>query len=230
MHQSLLSVCDLITTGCRCKQVPRDKFTNHSKEAKRCDSHYIIYLWFGFAGQVKVVFALYKNLGAFLSTQNATVKAEVELKSGGRTLAVNSHVISASMNKESSRVFLTEPVNFTLRHLQVHTPLSLSLTVPPKARFQALKTCGPYVSVGVVAAGESLWAELFLLELLRAHNDGAVVFSGLQAGTQQQHTHHLLLLTSHQLCCAHESPDTQCEFLTHAHTDTHPCFSQLSSC
>ncbi|XP_047659150.1 adhesion G protein-coupled receptor L1-like isoform X4 [Tachysurus fulvidraco] len=70
-------------------------------------------------GQVKVVFALYKNLGPFMSTQNATVKTEMELKSGGRTLAVNSHVISASMNKESSRVFLTEPVNFTLRHLQL---------------------------------------------------------------------------------------------------------------
>ncbi|XP_062866466.1 adhesion G protein-coupled receptor L1-like isoform X2 [Trichomycterus rosablanca] len=70
-------------------------------------------------GQVKVVFALYKNLGPFLSTQNATVKTEAELKPGGRTLAVNSHVISASMNKESSRVFLTEPVTFTLRHLQL---------------------------------------------------------------------------------------------------------------
>lgn len=82
-------------------------------------------LWFGFAGQVKVVFALYKNLGPFLSTQNATVKTEVELKSGARTLAVNSHVISASINKESSRVFLTEPVNFTLRHLQVYTHATL---------------------------------------------------------------------------------------------------------
>uniref|UniRef100_A0AAR2IVT7 Adhesion G protein-coupled receptor L1a n=1 Tax=Pygocentrus nattereri TaxID=42514 RepID=A0AAR2IVT7_PYGNA len=75
-------------------------------------------------GQVKVVFALYKNLGSFLSTQNATVKTEVELKPGGRNLAVNSHVISASMNKESSRVFLTEPVIFTLRHLQLENHFS----------------------------------------------------------------------------------------------------------
>lgn len=74
-------------------------------------------MWF--AGQVKIVFALYKNLGPFLSTQNATVKMEAEPRPVGRSLAVNSHVISASMNKESSRVFLTEPVTFTLRHLQV---------------------------------------------------------------------------------------------------------------
>uniref|UniRef100_A0A8C1QSL1 Adhesion G protein-coupled receptor L1 n=1 Tax=Cyprinus carpio TaxID=7962 RepID=A0A8C1QSL1_CYPCA len=68
-------------------------------------------------GQVKVVFTLYKNLGSFLSTQNATVKTHGEL--GGHGLAVNSHIISASMNKESSRVFLTKPVEFTLRHLQL---------------------------------------------------------------------------------------------------------------
>uniref|UniRef100_A0A8C1L7T3 Adhesion G protein-coupled receptor L1a n=1 Tax=Cyprinus carpio TaxID=7962 RepID=A0A8C1L7T3_CYPCA len=70
-------------------------------------------------GQVKVVFVLYKNLGSFLSTENATVKMEMEAGPGGRGLAVNSHVIAASINKESSRVFLTEPVVFTLRHLQV---------------------------------------------------------------------------------------------------------------
>ncbi|KAL4659196.1 adhesion G protein-coupled receptor L1-like isoform X1 [Arapaima gigas] len=70
-------------------------------------------------GQVKVVFVLYKNLGTFLSTENATVKMEVEPNAGGRGLAVNSHVIAASINKESSRVFLTEPVVFTMRHLKL---------------------------------------------------------------------------------------------------------------
>ncbi|GAA6077823.1 adhesion G protein-coupled receptor L1 isoform X1, partial [Tachysurus ichikawai] len=73
-------------------------------------------------GQVKVVFLLYKNLGLFLSTENATVKMEVEPGPGpgpgGRSLAVNSHVIAASINKESSRVFLTVPVVYTLKHLQ----------------------------------------------------------------------------------------------------------------
>ncbi|XP_033826885.1 adhesion G protein-coupled receptor L1 isoform X1 [Periophthalmus magnuspinnatus] len=76
-------------------------------------------------GQVKVVFLLYKNLGSFLSTENATVKMEMESNHDRRRLAVNSHVIAASINKESSRVFLTEPVVFTLRHLQMdnyHTP------------------------------------------------------------------------------------------------------------
>ena len=68
-----------------------------------------------------MVFILYKNLGSFLSTENATVKMEVEAGSSHdrKRLAVNSHVIAASINKESSRVFLTEPVVFTLKHLQV---------------------------------------------------------------------------------------------------------------
>nr|XP_057906235.1 adhesion G protein-coupled receptor L1 isoform X1 [Doryrhamphus excisus] len=70
-------------------------------------------------GQVKVVFILYKHLGSFLSTENATVKMDLQSGHGRKRLAVNSHVISASINKESSRVFLTEPVVFTLRHLQV---------------------------------------------------------------------------------------------------------------
>ncbi|XP_077590254.1 adhesion G protein-coupled receptor L1-like isoform X2 [Stigmatopora nigra] len=72
-------------------------------------------------GQVKVVFILYKNLGSFLSTENATVKTDAAVAAGHgrRRLAVNSHVISASINKESSRVFLTEPVVFTLKHLQL---------------------------------------------------------------------------------------------------------------
>uniref|UniRef100_A0A6Q2Z511 Adhesion G protein-coupled receptor L1a n=1 Tax=Esox lucius TaxID=8010 RepID=A0A6Q2Z511_ESOLU len=75
-------------------------------------------------GQVKVVFVLYKNLGSFLSTENATVKMELEAGLGGRGLAVNSHVIAASINKESSRVFLTEPVVFTLKHLQLENHYS----------------------------------------------------------------------------------------------------------
>ncbi|KAM9784836.1 adhesion G protein-coupled receptor L1 isoform 3-T3 [Syngnathus typhle] len=70
-------------------------------------------------GQVKVVFIMYKNLGSFLSTENATVKMDAQPAHGRRRLAVNSHVISASINKESSRVFLTEPVVFTLKHLQL---------------------------------------------------------------------------------------------------------------
>uniref|UniRef100_I3J0L6 Adhesion G protein-coupled receptor L1 n=1 Tax=Oreochromis niloticus TaxID=8128 RepID=I3J0L6_ORENI len=72
-------------------------------------------------GQVKVVFILYKNLGSFLSTENATVKMEMEGPNHDKKrLVVNSHVIAASINKESSRVFLTQPVIFTLKHLKSH--------------------------------------------------------------------------------------------------------------
>lgn len=63
---------------------------------------------------------MYKNLGSFLSTENATVKMDADSPwHDKKRLAVNSHIIAASINKESSRVFLTEPVVFTLKHLKV---------------------------------------------------------------------------------------------------------------
>uniref|UniRef100_A0A672ZMC0 Adhesion G protein-coupled receptor L1a n=1 Tax=Sphaeramia orbicularis TaxID=375764 RepID=A0A672ZMC0_9TELE len=71
---------------------------------------------------LRVVFLLYKNLGSFLSTENATVKMDMEAGASHdrRRLAVNSHVIAASINKESNRVFLSDkPVVFTLRHLKL---------------------------------------------------------------------------------------------------------------
>lgn len=73
-------------------------------------------------GVVKVVFILYNNLGLFLSTENATVKLAGEAGPGGpggASLVVNSQVIAASINKESSRVFLMDPVIFTVAHLEV---------------------------------------------------------------------------------------------------------------
>ncbi|KAG2471166.1 AGRL1 protein, partial [Polypterus senegalus] len=75
----------------------------------------------GLAGVVKVVFLLYKNLGGFLSTENATVKMDLDNGNPTKGLVVNSQIISASINKESSRVFLTDPVLFTLQHLKVLT-------------------------------------------------------------------------------------------------------------
>uniref|UniRef100_A0A670K9I0 Adhesion G protein-coupled receptor L1 n=1 Tax=Podarcis muralis TaxID=64176 RepID=A0A670K9I0_PODMU len=69
-------------------------------------------------GVVKVVFILYKNLGFFLSTENATIKLGSEVGSISPSLVVNSQVIAASINKESSRVFLMDPVIFTLSHLE----------------------------------------------------------------------------------------------------------------
>ncbi|XP_043929352.1 adhesion G protein-coupled receptor L2 isoform X6 [Protopterus annectens] len=68
-------------------------------------------------GITKLVFILYENLGQFLSTENATIKLAGDLSARNSTIAVNSHVISASINKESSRVYLTDPVVFTLKHL-----------------------------------------------------------------------------------------------------------------
>ncbi|TRY86708.1 hypothetical protein DNTS_032380, partial [Danionella cerebrum] len=65
-------------------------------------------------GVAKLVFVLYKHLGRFLTTENSTVRPT---SFPNHTLTVNSHVLSASINKESSRVFVSEPVIFTLQHL-----------------------------------------------------------------------------------------------------------------
>ncbi|XP_035276222.1 adhesion G protein-coupled receptor L2-like isoform X4 [Anguilla anguilla] len=69
------------------------------------------------SGVAKLVFVLYKRLGQFLSTENASIRLEQEDGGQNRTVAVNSHIIAASINKESSRVFISEPVVFTLEHL-----------------------------------------------------------------------------------------------------------------
>ncbi|XP_062869388.1 adhesion G protein-coupled receptor L2 isoform X2 [Trichomycterus rosablanca] len=70
-------------------------------------------------GVAKLVFALYKNLGQFLSTENATIKLASEANGHNLSVAVNSDVIAASINKESSRVYITEPVIFTLEHIDM---------------------------------------------------------------------------------------------------------------
>ena len=83
------------------------------------------------AGQVKLVLTLYKNLGSFLTTQNSTLRLGLGLGQGPearrRSLVVNSHVISASVHRGSNRVYLSEPVIFTLRHLQVCLEICLPL-------------------------------------------------------------------------------------------------------
>uniref|UniRef100_A0A671LYE1 Adhesion G protein-coupled receptor L2-like n=1 Tax=Sinocyclocheilus anshuiensis TaxID=1608454 RepID=A0A671LYE1_9TELE len=68
-------------------------------------------------GVAKLVFVLYKHLGHFLSTENATVRLMGEGGVRNHSLTVNSHILSASINKESSRVFVSEPLIFTLAHL-----------------------------------------------------------------------------------------------------------------
>ncbi|KAJ8357672.1 hypothetical protein SKAU_G00204660 [Synaphobranchus kaupii] len=69
------------------------------------------------SGVAKLVFVLYKRLGQFLSTENATIRMEQDDSGENHSIAVNSHIIAASINKESSRVFISEPVVFTLEHL-----------------------------------------------------------------------------------------------------------------
>ncbi|XP_032753068.1 adhesion G protein-coupled receptor L2 isoform X16 [Rattus rattus] len=68
-------------------------------------------------GLAKVVFIIYRSLGPFLSTENATVKLGADLLGRNSTIAVNSHVLSVSINKESSRVYLTDPVLFSMPHI-----------------------------------------------------------------------------------------------------------------
>ncbi|XP_041848278.1 adhesion G protein-coupled receptor L2-like isoform X11 [Melanotaenia boesemani] len=68
-------------------------------------------------GAAKLVFVLYKHLGQFLSTENATLRGMGDLNKHNLSLTVNSHILSASITKESSRVFVADPVIFTLEHL-----------------------------------------------------------------------------------------------------------------
>ncbi|XP_031430555.1 adhesion G protein-coupled receptor L2 isoform X12 [Clupea harengus] len=68
-------------------------------------------------GVAKLVFVLYKNLGQFLSTENSTLRLHTQTHGRNQSVAVNSDVIAASINKESSRVFISDPVIFTLEHI-----------------------------------------------------------------------------------------------------------------
>uniref|UniRef100_A0A673YID7 Adhesion G protein-coupled receptor L2 n=1 Tax=Salmo trutta TaxID=8032 RepID=A0A673YID7_SALTR len=70
-------------------------------------------------GVAKLVFVMYKNLGQFLSTDNATIKMSNDAYGRNVSVAVNSDIIAASINKESSRVFITDPVIFTLEHIDM---------------------------------------------------------------------------------------------------------------
>ena len=65
--------------------------------------------------------------------------------------------------------------------------LTLSLSLPPVPP----------------AFGRELQSQLFILELLQAHHDGILVYTGLSSAGHQSHTHQLLLHTPHQLRGAH---------------------------
>lgn len=66
-----------------------------------------------------MAFVLYRNLGAYLSTENASVRLSGEAAYPNYSVIVNSPVITASINKEANKVYLSEPVVFTVKHLQV---------------------------------------------------------------------------------------------------------------
>ncbi|XP_077331912.1 adhesion G protein-coupled receptor L3 isoform X4 [Lithobates pipiens] len=70
-------------------------------------------------GEIRVAFVLYKNLGRYLSTENASIKLEMEALTTNHTVVVNSPVITAAVYKESSsKVYLTDPVMFTVKHIE----------------------------------------------------------------------------------------------------------------
>ncbi|XP_033890951.1 adhesion G protein-coupled receptor L3 isoform X3 [Acipenser ruthenus] len=69
-------------------------------------------------GEIKVAFVLYKHLGSYLSTENASMKLGSEAMSTNYSVIVNSPVITAAINKESNKVYLSDPVVFTVKHLQ----------------------------------------------------------------------------------------------------------------
>lgn len=89
---------------------------------------FYVSLCFLVAGVAKLVFVLYKHLGQFLSTENATLRGIGDPNKHNLSLTVNSHILSASITKESSRVFVADPVIFTLEHLDVSLLLRFDLT------------------------------------------------------------------------------------------------------
>jgi latrophilin 3 len=67
-----------------------------------------------------VAFVLYNNLGPYLSTENASMKLGTEAMSTNHSVIVNSPVITAAINKEfSNKVYLADPVVFTVKHIKV---------------------------------------------------------------------------------------------------------------
>lgn len=71
------------------------------------------------AGEIRIAFVLYKHIGVYLSTENASMKPGSEALATNYSVIVNSAVITAAINKDSNKVYLSDPVVFTVRHLQV---------------------------------------------------------------------------------------------------------------
>uniref|UniRef100_A0A673IFG2 Adhesion G protein-coupled receptor L3 n=1 Tax=Sinocyclocheilus rhinocerous TaxID=307959 RepID=A0A673IFG2_9TELE len=69
-------------------------------------------------GEIRMAFVLYKHLGSYLSTENASMKFSSETLNTNHSVIVNSPVITAAINKDSNKVYLSDPVIFTMRHIQ----------------------------------------------------------------------------------------------------------------
>lgn len=74
-------------------------------------------------GEIRMAFVLYRNLDLYLPTENASVRLSSEAVYPNYSVIVNSPVITASINRESNKVYLSEPVVFTVKHLQVRDRL-----------------------------------------------------------------------------------------------------------
>ncbi|XP_061566566.1 adhesion G protein-coupled receptor L3-like isoform X4 [Cololabis saira] len=69
-------------------------------------------------GEIRIAFVLYKHIGVYLSTENASMKLGIEAMATNYSVIVNSPVITAAINKDTNKVYLSDPVIFTIRHLQ----------------------------------------------------------------------------------------------------------------
>nr|XP_055027892.1 adhesion G protein-coupled receptor L3-like isoform X19 [Misgurnus anguillicaudatus] len=69
-------------------------------------------------GEIRMAFVLYKHLGSYLTTENASVKFSSETLNTNYSVIVNSPVITAAISKDSNKVYLSDPVIFTVRHVQ----------------------------------------------------------------------------------------------------------------
>uniref|UniRef100_A0A1A8F317 Adhesion G protein-coupled receptor L3 n=1 Tax=Nothobranchius korthausae TaxID=1143690 RepID=A0A1A8F317_9TELE len=69
-------------------------------------------------GEIRIAFVLYKHIGVYLSTENASMKLGSEALATNYSVIVNSPVITAAINKDANKVYLSDPVIFTIKHLQ----------------------------------------------------------------------------------------------------------------
>ncbi|XP_051928574.1 adhesion G protein-coupled receptor L3-like isoform X7 [Hippocampus zosterae] len=69
-------------------------------------------------GEIRIAFVLYKHIGVYLSTENASMKLGSDAMATNYSVIVNSPVITAAINKDANKVYLSDPVIFTIRHLQ----------------------------------------------------------------------------------------------------------------